>query len=388
MRAILRSRPLLRAILRSRPLLPEAAESSSTPSSSPVRCRSSHRRASKMGKRKEAWMEDGRRKQRRSTRLLERGRDRAGDTSDRNPRRCKVADHPPRRCKVADHPPRRCEVSKATFVAACPLRHCRISAVSRIRKWDFQKKLVILRNGDTMVERNLCVRCMPDFDPNHLNDQVCYRQLTMDHPFEGGEVPNISEAVDESGEEERCSDELNVTNPQNTAGLWVPDDSTRRCSFFRWLDEGSQSTGYDQVHIDSESEVLPCKNQEIGAQSNLNTDKHGEIAGDIGDLLQCMSMMNHEIRHLKKEVRFLKEADRRRELDASAIKRNQVLMVVFICAILAHYPTRDELLKRRKKHAVGPDDQPFGNGQGELTHEEAACEAIAMKFHKLTLQLS
>ncbi|KAL5981042.1 hypothetical protein ACLOJK_028962 [Asimina triloba] len=154
-----------------------------------------------------------------------------------------------------------------------------------------------------------------------------------------------------------------------------------------WLDEGSQLKGYGQVHIDFESEVIPCKNQEIGAQSNLNTDKHGEIVGDLGDLLQCMSMMNHEIHHLKKEVCFLKEADKCCELDVSAIKRNQVLMVVVICAILAgllalgqqHFGTeklhwcgrnleqrandftnptaskRDELLKRRKKHTLGPD---------------------------------
>ncbi|KAL5992930.1 hypothetical protein ACLOJK_013849 [Asimina triloba] len=114
-------------------------------------------------------------------------------------------------------------------------------------------------------------------------------------------------------------------------------DSTRRCSFFRWLDEGSQSTGYGQVHVDSESEVLPCKNQKMGAQSNVNTDKHGEIAGDIGDLLQCISMMNHEIRHLKKEVRFLKEADRRRELDASAIKRNQGFIVLSITSLPVLY---------------------------------------------------
>ncbi|KAL5988770.1 hypothetical protein ACLOJK_026872 [Asimina triloba] len=52
---------------------------------------------------------------------------------------------------------------------------------------------------------------------------ISYSQLTMDHPFEGGEVPNISKAVNESGEEEACSGKLNIVEPQNTAGLWVPD---------------------------------------------------------------------------------------------------------------------------------------------------------------------
>ncbi|KAL5990054.1 hypothetical protein ACLOJK_010951 [Asimina triloba] len=86
-----------------------------------------------MGKRKEAWMEDERRSQRRSARLLERGRDGVGDRSDRNLRRCKGADHPPRRCEVSKAPLRRCQVSKATFVAARPFRHCQISEAPCIR---------------------------------------------------------------------------------------------------------------------------------------------------------------------------------------------------------------------------------------------------------------
>ncbi|KAL5988056.1 hypothetical protein ACLOJK_035819 [Asimina triloba] len=40
---------------------------------------------------------------------------------------------------------------------------------------------------------------------------------------------------------------------------------------------------------------------------------------------------------------------------------------------------KDELLKRRKKHGVGLDGQPSGNGQGELTPEEAAEQAAVMK---------
>ncbi|KAL5996795.1 hypothetical protein ACLOJK_007715 [Asimina triloba] len=190
-----------------------------------------------MGKRKEAWMEDGRRRQRRSARLLERGRDRAEDTSDRNPRRCKVADHPPRRCEVSKAPLRRCQVSKATFVTARPLRHCRISAVSRIR--NHQSSLH--RNEEPFSslgsstygekgnpDEQELERCDPnkailkvymyDLPPEFhfgllgweqktgsmwpdLHDRVP-EQLTMDHPFEGGEVPNISDAVDESDEEE------------------------------------------------------------------------------------------------------------------------------------------------------------------------------------------
>ncbi|KAL5990052.1 hypothetical protein ACLOJK_010949 [Asimina triloba] len=78
-------------------------------------------------------MEDERRSQRRSARLLERGRDGVGDRSDRNLRRCKGADHPPRRCEVSKAPLRWCQVSKATFVAARPFRHCQISEAPCIR---------------------------------------------------------------------------------------------------------------------------------------------------------------------------------------------------------------------------------------------------------------
>ncbi|KAL5996889.1 hypothetical protein ACLOJK_007812 [Asimina triloba] len=44
---------------------------------------------------------------------------------------------------------------------------------------------------------------------------------------------------------------------------------------------------------------------------------------------------------------------------------------------------KDELLKRRKKHSVGPNSQPSGNGQGELTLEEAAGQVVVMKSHIL-----
>ncbi|KAL5986591.1 hypothetical protein ACLOJK_014924 [Asimina triloba] len=40
---------------------------------------------------------------------------------------------------------------------------------------------------------------------------------------------------------------------------------------------------------------------------------------------------------------------------------------------------RDELLKRRKKHAVGSGGQPSVNGQGELTPEEATGQAVVME---------
>ncbi|KAL5989031.1 hypothetical protein ACLOJK_027133 [Asimina triloba] len=92
-----------------------------------------------------------------------------------------------------------------------------------------------------------------------------------------------------------------------------------------WLDEANSSS---QIHVHSTSEVLTGKQGQMGAKSNLNTDKHDEIVGDIGDLLQCVSTMNQEIHHLKREVLLLKEVDRRREFDASVIKRNQVLMGV------------------------------------------------------------
>ncbi|KAL5999539.1 hypothetical protein ACLOJK_037824 [Asimina triloba] len=73
----------------------------------------------------------------------------------------------------------------------------------------------------------------------------------------------------------------------------------------------------------------------MGAKSYLNTNKHDEIVGDIGDLLECVSTMNKEIRHLKREVLLLKEADIHREFDASGIKRNQVLM-----GVIAIHPAR------------------------------------------------
>ncbi|XP_058081453.1 protein CLMP1 [Magnolia sinica] len=40
---------------------------------------------------------------------------------------------------------------------------------------------------------------------------------------------------------------------------------------------------------------------------------------------------------------------------------------------------KDELLKRRKKHGTGTDGQPSGNGQGELSAEEAAEQAAVMR---------
>ncbi|KAL6009640.1 hypothetical protein ACLOJK_000068 [Asimina triloba] len=52
-------------------------------------------------------------------------------------------------------------------------------------------------------------------------------------------------------------------------------------------------------------------------------DKHDKKVNDIGDLVHCVSVLNQEVRHLKKEVHTLKEADRRRGLEQIDIKRNQ-----------------------------------------------------------------
>ncbi|KAL5997487.1 hypothetical protein ACLOJK_008417 [Asimina triloba] len=46
-----------------------------------------------------------------------------------------------------------------------------------------------------------------------------------------------------------------------------------------------------------------------------------------------VSMLNKEIHQLKKEVRALKEADRRHALDASILRRNQVI-IAFIMGII------------------------------------------------------
>ncbi|KAL5993872.1 hypothetical protein ACLOJK_038229 [Asimina triloba] len=112
----------------------------------------------------------------------------------------------------------------------------------------------------------------------------------------------------------------------------------------KWLDGGGQSKGSNEVHIHSEADNLTHKYHESESQSEVQTDKQDEIVGDMGELLQCVSMLNKEIRQLKKEVRALKEVDRHHALDVSVLRRNQVIIafimgviVVVICyAILMH----------------------------------------------------
>ncbi|KAL5983917.1 hypothetical protein ACLOJK_018015 [Asimina triloba] len=120
-------------------------------------------------------------------------------------------------------------------------------------------------------------------------------------------------------------------------------DTTRRCGFFQWLDVGGQSKSSDEVRIHSEADNLTHKYHESESQSEVQTDKQDEIVGDMGELLQCVSMVNKEIRQLKKEVRSLKEVDRRHALDASVLRRNQVI-IAFIMGIIVVWTQQDARL--------------------------------------------
>ncbi|KAL5999538.1 hypothetical protein ACLOJK_037823 [Asimina triloba] len=46
-----------------------------------------------------------------------------------------------------------------------------------------------------------------------IHETSLHMQLRMDHPPEGGDVPSITEAVDDSGDEVACCGELNVAEP-------------------------------------------------------------------------------------------------------------------------------------------------------------------------------
>ncbi|KAL6009664.1 hypothetical protein ACLOJK_000093 [Asimina triloba] len=97
------------------------------------------------------------------------------------------------------------------------------------------------------------------------------------------------------------------------------EDVSRRCRFFRWVNEDAQPEVYDDAPVYSEVEILTETHQEIDSQSEICTDKHDALACDIGDLVHCVSVLNREVRQLKKEVITLKEADRRRGCDVDAL---------------------------------------------------------------------
>ncbi|KAL5984706.1 hypothetical protein ACLOJK_041327 [Asimina triloba] len=98
------------------------------------------------------------------------------------------------------------------------------------------------------------------------------------------------------------------TRARSEAGVFFVVVTIR---FFRWVDEDAQPEVYDDAPVYSEVEILTETHQEIDSQSEICTDKHDALACDIGDLVHCVSVLNREVRQLKKEVITLKEADRR-----------------------------------------------------------------------------
>ncbi|KAL6003571.1 hypothetical protein ACLOJK_023803 [Asimina triloba] len=98
-------------------------------------------------------------------------------------------------------------------------------------------------------------------------------------------------------------------------------DMSRRCEFFRWLDD---------TRVFFEAESLTDKPRELDSEYEIIIEKQDEMVGDIGDLVRCVSLLNQEVRGLKKEVQCLKKADRRRGLEMFDIKRNQVLMTTML----------------------------------------------------------
>ncbi|KAL5999583.1 hypothetical protein ACLOJK_037868 [Asimina triloba] len=230
-------------------------------------------------------MEDEPKGQHRSGRLQERGRDRVGDelkassVNKRRLHRCEVSKAP----SVADCRLRCYEYSKAPSVASCHLRRCellkdRVVVVCPLR----HRYTSVLLNPDLHYSPLLCPtmhvatddpcfphsivgalsltspfrNAQPHFEmPKQSHDEICKqhhfempmqthdempkqphfemlmqphdemhsKQFRMDHPPEGGDVPSIVEAVDDLGDDVACCGELNIAEPQNTAGLWVPD---------------------------------------------------------------------------------------------------------------------------------------------------------------------
>ncbi|KAL5991979.1 hypothetical protein ACLOJK_012891 [Asimina triloba] len=97
-------------------------------------------------------------------------------------------------------------------------------------------------------------------------------------------------------------------------------DPSRDCNFFRWVDEGRNSRS-DATTIS-------------GSDARSHIQKHEEIISDFGELLHCVTALKEahlaetadwkqKHKALKEEVRGLKEAGLRRDMEASIMKKNQ-----------------------------------------------------------------
>ncbi|KAL5997428.1 hypothetical protein ACLOJK_008358 [Asimina triloba] len=97
-------------------------------------------------------------------------------------------------------------------------------------------------------------------------------------------------------------------------------DPSRNCNFFRWLDEGRNSRSDATTNS--------------GSDARSHIQKHEKIISDFGELLHCVTALKEahlaetvdwKLKHkaLKEEVRGLKEAGLRRDMEASIMKKNQ-----------------------------------------------------------------
>ncbi|KAL5996653.1 hypothetical protein ACLOJK_007572 [Asimina triloba] len=108
-------------------------------------------------------------------------------------------------------------------------------------------------------------------------------------------------------------------------------DPSRDCNFFRWVDEGRNSRS-DGTTIS-------------GSDARSHIQKHEEIISDFGELLHCVTALKEahlaetadwkqKHKALKEEVRGLKEAGLRRDMEASIMKKNQSVHTILICILV------------------------------------------------------
>ncbi|KAL6003830.1 hypothetical protein ACLOJK_004376 [Asimina triloba] len=131
------------------------------------------------------------------------------------------------------------------------------------------------------------------------------------------------------------AEKLNIINirPSTTAEIFPEriKDPSRDCNFFRWLDEGRNSRSDATANS--------------GSDARSHIQKHEEIVSNFGELLHCVTALKEahlaetadwkqKHKALKEEVRGLKEAGLRRDMEASIMKKNQSVHAILICILI------------------------------------------------------